>query len=115
VCFSHEADTGISHTPIAEIVKRIREVTRPQRIIRFGSVATGQMTKDSDTDLLVLASAPLDPRQETIGIRQAVRGLGCPFDIIVMATDRFEETKDVIGCIAYPAHKYGKVIYEEAA
>ena len=27
---------------------------------------------------------------------------------------RFEESKNVIGGIAYPAHKYGKVIYETA-
>ena len=106
---------GISHTLIAEIVRRIREVTQPQRIILFGSAATGQMTEDSDIDLLVLEPTPVDPRQESVLIRQAVRGLGYPFDIIVMATDRFEETKDVIGGIAYPANKYGRVIYEEAA
>jgi hypothetical protein len=35
--------------------------------------------------------------------------------IIVTAVERFEESKDVIGGIAYPAHKYGKVIYEKAA
>jgi hypothetical protein len=40
---------------------------------------------------------------------------GYPFDIIVMAVERFEESKETIGGIAYPAHKYGKVIYEEAA
>jgi len=42
-----------------------------------------------------------------------MRGLGYPFDIIVMAVERFEESKDVIGGIAYPANKYGKVIYEQ--
>jgi hypothetical protein len=31
-----------------------------------------------------------------------------------MRTDRFEETKSVIGGIAYPANKYGKAIYEAA-
>jgi len=30
---------------------------------------------------------------------------------MVMPTDRFEETKGVVGGIAYPAHTYGKVIY----
>jgi len=48
-------------------------------------------------------------------ISQAVRGLGYPFDIIVMTVERFEESKDIIGGIAYPANKYGKVIYDEAA
>jgi hypothetical protein len=31
-----------------------------------------------------------------------------------VSTARFEETKDVIGGIAYPAHKYGRVTYEAA-
>jgi predicted nucleotidyltransferase len=106
---------GISPTLVSEIVKRILEVAEPQRIILFGSAAMGQMTKDSDIDLLVLESVPGDTRQESIRIRQAVRGLGYPFDIIVMAVERFEESKHVIGGIAYPANKYGKVIYEQAA
>ena len=106
---------GISPTLMNEIVKRILEVAEPQRIILFGSAATGQMTKDSDIDLLVLEPSPADARQESVRIRQAMRGLGYPFDIIVMAVERFEESKDVVGGIAYPAHKYGRVIYEEAA
>jgi predicted nucleotidyltransferase len=106
---------GISETLISEIVKRVVDVARPQRIILFGSAATGQMNRDSDIDLLVLESAPRDTRKESVRIHQAVRGLGYPFDIIVMAVERFEESKDVIGGIAYPANKYGKVIYEEAA
>ncbi len=106
---------GISPTLVNEIVKRILEVAEPRRIILFGSAAMGQMTKDSDIDLLVLESAPSDTRRESVRIRQAVRGLGYPFDIIVMAVERFEESKNVVGGIAYPANKYGKVIYEQAA
>ena len=106
---------GISPALVSEIVKRILEVVEPQRIILFGSAATGKMTKDSDIDLLVLESTPNDSRHESIRIRQAMQGLGYPFDIIVMAVERFEESKDVIGGIAYPANKYGKVIYDEAA
>jgi hypothetical protein len=31
-----------------------------------------------------------------------------------MAVERFEESKNVVGGNAYPANKYGKVIYEAA-
>ena len=34
------------------------------------------------------------------------------FDVIAMDKERFTETKNVIGGIAYPANKYGKTIYE---
>ena len=110
-----EVFMGIPQPLVGEIVKRVLDVAQPQRIILFGSAATGQMTRDSDIDLLVLESAPGDTRKESVRISEAMRGLGYPFDIIVMAVERFEESKDVIGGIAYPANKYGKVIYEKAA
>ena len=105
---------AISQALVSEIVKRILGVAGPQRIILFGSAATEHMSKDSDIDLLVLESSPRDTRKESVRVRQAVRGLGYPFDIIVMAAERFEESKNVIGGIAYPANKYGRVIYEAA-
>lgn len=99
---------------IEEIVRRILSVAEPQRIILFGSAATGQMTRDSDIDLLILEENPSDTREESVRLREPLRGLGYPFDVIVMATERFEETKNIIGGIAYPANKYGKIIYEAA-
>jgi uncharacterized protein len=99
---------------IEEIVGRILAVTPVERIIIFGSAATGTMTRDSDIDLLVLKSAPDNPRRESVRVRRALRALGYPFDIMVMDTNRFEESKGVIGGIAFPANKYGKVIYAAA-
>ncbi len=58
--------------------------------------------------------SPRDPRKMSVLIGDALRGLGFPIDVIVMTADRFEETKDLIGGIAYPANKLGRVIYEAA-
>jgi len=99
---------------LREIVRRILCVSRPQRIIVFGSAAAGHMTPDSDIDLLVLEDAPQDPRQESVRLRKSLGDIGYPFDVLVMSTDRFEETKDLVGGIAFPAHRYGKVLYEAA-
>ncbi len=105
---------GISQEIIDEIITRIRKAANPNRIILFGSAATGNMTRDGDIDLLVLESTPKDIRKESVRIRQAIGNMGYAFDIIVMATERFEESKGVIGGIAYPANKYGRVIYEDS-
>ncbi len=104
----------IDERVIEETVHRILSVTRPDRIILFGSAATGQMTPDSDIDLLVLMEVPGNVREERVRIRQALRGMGYPFDIFVMSPERFEESKNVFGGLAFPARKYGKVIYEIA-
>ena len=97
-----------------EVVGRLCAASLPARVIVFGSVATGTATADSDLDLLVLLDDVADTRQESIRLRDALGDIGMPIDVIVMSTARFEETKDVIGGIAYPAHKYGRVIYEAA-
>ncbi len=107
-------DMGIDQSLVEEIVNRIISVASPDRIILFGSAATGQMTRDSDIDLLIVEPSPDNPRKESIRFREILCGLGHSFDIIVISTEWFEESKEVIGGIAYPANKYGKVIYEAA-
>lgn len=103
---------GIDESLVQEIVRRILSVTTPDRIIIFGSAATGNMTRDSDIDILVVEREPGDRRKKSVEIDAALSGLGYPFDVIVISTEWFEASKNVIGGIAYPAYKYGKVVYE---
>ena len=105
---------GIDEGPIREIVWRVLATAPPDRIILFGSAAGGEMTRDSDIDLLVLEREPANRHEESVKIRDSIGDWGCPFDVIVMPTDRLEQTKNVIGGIAYPANKHGRVIYEAA-
>jgi predicted nucleotidyltransferase len=105
---------GVDETLLNEVVRRVLTVARPDRIILFGSAATGQMTKDSDIDLLVVEPELANPRDRSVRIRRALGDVQYPVDVIVMSSERFEETKNLIGGIAYPAQKYGRVLYEAA-
>ena len=104
----------VDETLLNEVVRRVLTVARPDRIILFGSAARRQMTRDSDIDLLVVA-----PPCRTLTKGEWPSGapwgtVGYPVDVLVMRTERFERTKRFIGGIAYPANKYGRVIYEAA-
>ena len=105
---------GVDDKIIAEIVRRILTVIQPDRIILFGSAATGQMTKDSDIDLLIVEPDTKDQKEQYLRVIKSLRGLGYPFDILFITTEWFEDSKNVVGGIAYPANKYGKVIYDAA-
>ena len=105
---------SIDEALIQEIVRRILSASKPDKIILFGSAAAGEMTRDSDIDLLIVEPDPRDRRKESVKIDAKLAGLGYPFDVIVISTEWFEASKNVIGGIAYPANKYGKVIYEAA-
>ena len=109
-----QATARIDDALIEEIVRRGLSVAKPDKIILFGSAATGEMNRDSDIDLLVVERNPGDRRKESVEVSDALRGMGFPFDVIVITSDWFEASKTVIGGIAYPANKYGRVIYEAA-
>jgi predicted nucleotidyltransferase len=87
---------------------------RVRRIILYGSRARGTASPESDFDVLVVEADPVFKRDEMRRLRQAMRDLPHPVDVWVMGEREFEETKNVIGGLAYPAYKYGIVLYEDA-
>jgi predicted nucleotidyltransferase len=104
----------VDDTLTSEIVRRILTVSKPDRIIMFGSAAKGETTRDSDIDLLIVEQAPVNIREESVRIRMAIGDVDYPVDVIVIQAERFEATKHIVGGIAYPAHIYGRVLYEAA-
>lgn len=63
------------------------------------------MDHNSDLDLLVLMDSPRKTRHESVRIRSQLRGMGWPIDVLVMDTTRFDETKNIIGSVAYPTNQ----------
>src|SRR5437588_12840207 len=96
----YHRDGGPDDATVEEIVRRILAVSRPDRIILFGSAAGGRMNRDSDVALLVLEREVADARKAIIRIRQALAGLPFPFDFVVISRDRCGEAWNAIGGIA---------------
>jgi len=111
------AETTIE-TMAEEIQGLVQELVQrfgPQRVLLFGSYASGSASAASDLDLLVVA-------QETPGWREAYRlkaelqsQLPVPLQLVFMKEEEFEETKNVVGGLAYPASHAGKVLYDKNA
>lgn len=104
-----------------EIVRHLKnqvisldEDRKIRKIILYGSRALGSAHPDSDFDLLVVETDPVSKRAEMHRLRQAINRQAHSVDIWVMGNREFEETKNVIGGLAYPANKYGLVLYENA-
>jgi predicted nucleotidyltransferase len=99
-----------------QLAERLREAASQsvKRIILYGSRATGTANSDSDFDFLVVESGPVSVREEMKRLRQSTCDLRYSVDAWVMGEEEFEETKTIIGGLAYPANKYGKVVYENA-
>ncbi len=104
----------VQEETLRQITNKIVELANPDRVILLGSAATGEMTADSDLDLLVVEPQVSNTRQESIRLRAALEDVPLPIDVIVMSRQWFDDTKNIIGGIAYPAHKYGRILYEAA-
>jgi predicted nucleotidyltransferase len=96
---------------LAEVVRRIVDVARPDRIVLFGSAARGQMGPDSDLDLLVVKSGVSHRRQLAQQIYRGLLGLTVPVDVIVVTPEDVEQHRDKIGSIIGPALDEGQVVY----
>jgi predicted nucleotidyltransferase len=99
---------------LGEITKRIVDAFAPQRVILFGSHAEKRATADSDLDLLVVTERPVNCKERLVQTQDLFREMPLPVQVITISRQEFEETRDVIGGIAYPAAKYGRVIYEKS-
>src|SRR6266487_3985188 len=100
---------------VAEMVRRIAEGFRPDKIVVFGSRARGAAGPDSDVDFLVVMPVKGSRRRQAIEIEMKLSGLGLPKDVIVITPEEFATYRDVVGSIAYPAAHEGHVVYERTA
>lgn len=98
-----------------ELVRRIREVVDPLRIILFGSAARGEMGPDSDLDVLVVVPDGTHRRETTERIYLNLFGLGVAKDIIVATTSDIERHRDNWSLVYFDALREGKELYRAAA
>ncbi len=96
---------------LADIVRRIVEVARPERIVLFGSAARGRAGPNSDLDLLVVKSGRFHRGRLLESIYRALRGAGAPVDVVVVTPEELQRYRDVPCLIVAPALREGKLVY----
>ena len=97
-----------------DIIRRVVEVARPERIVLFGSAARGDMGPHSDVDILVVKDCA-NRRILSAKIRRNLYGVQVPVDVIVVTPDDLERFKDSHGLVIKPALKEGMVVYESTS
>lgn len=102
---------AVTPEKIEEAVSRLVAAASPQRLIVFGSAATGDLAAAHDLDLLVIQSDVADRYQEMVRLRRALRGLLMPIDLIVTSQERFDDRARVPGTVEFAARTRGRVLY----
>ena len=100
-------------TPLDRALEIIVKSVEPEKIILFGSRATGESKPDSDYDLFVIKKEAEHRRKLAQQIYRSLYGIGIAVDIIVETPDRFEALKNNPFLIYKEIEKRGKVLYEK--
>lgn len=96
-----------------EVIRRVVEVARPEKIILFGSAARGGMGPHSDVDLLIIKEGA-DTLELAGEIYMNLDGVGVAVDAIVVTPGDVERYGDSHALIIKPALREGRVVYEAA-
>ena len=96
---------------LKETVRRICSVVQARRIVLFGSASRGQMTANSDLDILVVVPSGTHRRRTAQQIYRNMIGVGFAADIVVVTEDDVTRLKDAPSTVIEPALKEGKLLY----
>jgi predicted nucleotidyltransferase len=97
---------------LTEIVRRIRAVGDPQRIVLFGSRGRGDARPDSDIDLLIIEESDLPRYKRSARYRRVLIGLFPAKDIVVWTPDEVRAWSAVKNAFVSVALREGRVLHE---
>ena len=104
--------TQIDAKLMDEIVRRIVEVIRPEKVILFGSRARGEAQPKSDIDLLVIAESTEPRYRRSAPLYGALSDILTPMDIVVYSPQEVKEWSEVRQAFVTTAIREGRVLYE---
>ena len=96
---------------LEDIINRIVETVRPEKIILFGSAARGEMGPNSDVDLLIIRKG--GHSRKLVGqIYRRLHGVGAAVDAVMVSPADVERYKDSHALIIKSALAEGRVVYD---
>ncbi len=96
---------------IEQFGRRIGRQFGAERVILFGSYARGEVTEDSDIDLLVIGSFEGRSVDKSVEIRMKLRP-GFPMDLLVRTPEKVRQRLEMGDDFMREILEKGKVLYE---
>ena len=107
-------ESQIGRETFSEIVRRIRAVANPKKIVLFGSRSRGDHRPGSDIDLMVIEDSPLPRHRRAISFNAALADLPLDVDteVVVYTPAEVEEWRGADAAFVTTALREGTVLYE---
>lgn len=101
----------ISEETLQELVTRLSDAMKPQKIVLFGSASRGNWEQARDLDLLVIQETELPMHERIMEALRAIEPLPCPVDVLVYTPEEWERWRTIPGTIHRIADRTGRIIY----
>jgi len=85
----------------------------PEKIILYGSAARGQLTEDSDIDILIIKRTNKDMFDRIGEVLDLLKDIPLPIEPIVLTPEEFRKMIDEDRLYAEVILKEGKTLYEK--
>ena len=99
----------IDEKTINEAVELLRRAAPGATIIVFGSAARGQITEDSDLDVMVVEPEVKNRWDEMVRLRDALAPLPIAFDVLVYSQETFDYWVDTPNTVIHEAAREGRI------
>jgi predicted nucleotidyltransferase len=97
---------------LTEIVRRLIDAYRPERIYLFGSRARSDFGGDSDYDLMVIVPDSASPERKRSRLAyEVLRGTGVAADVLVWTRDAFDRRLHLRASLPSTIVSEGRVLY----
>lgn len=102
----------IDDAKLSEVLRRLIDAYRPERIYLFGSTARGDAGPDSDYDLMVIVpdDAPPDRRRARLAYER-LWGTGTAADVLVWTRSEFDRRVRLAASLPATILREGKLLY----
>jgi predicted nucleotidyltransferase len=105
---------AVSEDPVLrEIVARLVRAVDPDRIILFGSRASGTARADSDYDVLIIKDEPDPSKRRTGKLYHHLWGIPAGVDLLWYTQNDIEQWSDVPQHVLTQAVRRGIAVYEK--
>ena len=99
----------IDESTIQKTVELLQQAAPGSTVIVFGSCARGDAKHDSDLDVIVIEPEVASRLEETIRLRDVLRPVGIPVDVLVVSRETFEYWADTPNTVFNEAVREGRV------
>lgn len=98
---------------LKNIIHYAVQVTEPEEVILFGSMANGTADVFSDVDLLIIVENAIGKKEAIARIKNHVTQFSLKTDVLIYSRSEFEREITVTNSFLSAIKKTGKIVYKK--